>query len=103
MIVHNKNDNIDNSSILLSEFKYNEDYYIKEIRLQHSVLYTNPLHGDYSYFTIIADTNKGKIVLKFDEGYRGKGYCAFTDMVNFIKNYLGLSSIINRIIIEFES
>lgn len=53
----------------------------------------------YSLMTIYLKSNKGEIEHKFDEGFKGKDPLPEISLV--LMKYLGLESIINRLLIAF--
>jgi hypothetical protein len=57
--------------------------------------------GDYSILVIIIETNKGTVIMKYDEGYRGKD--AFDNAIEMLTQYNGVSSVINRALIELHN
>ena len=86
--------------ILLSKTKYYQ-YLIKEIILSlYSDHYDDQL-GEYSILVLEIKTNKGNVTMKYDEGFRGPDI--FDSTIHMIKNFSGLSSLINRALIELQS
>ena len=53
--------------------------------------------GDYSLLTVVVETDKGSIEMKYDEGFRGPD--AFQSAVTMLTQYVGLSALINRALI----
>ena len=53
--------------------------------------------GDYSLLTVVVETDKGSIEMKYDEGFRGAD--AFQSAVTMLTQYVGLSALINRALI----
>lgn len=56
--------------------------------------------GDYSLLTVIVETDKGAVEMKYDEGFRGPD--ALESAVAMLTQYVGLSSLINRALIELQ-
>lgn len=88
------------SEILISNTKYNDTYYLKEVRLEQYVERCDKKFGNYYLVILHIQTNKGNVLMKFDEGYREK--YSFELMIELIKKFEGFSSLINRAIIELE-
>jgi len=57
--------------------------------------------GDYSLLTVVVETDKGAVELKYDEGFRGPD--AFESAVTLLTKYTGLSALINRALIALSS
>jgi hypothetical protein len=89
-----------NSEILISNTRYNDKYYLKEVKLEQFVESYDEILGNYYLVILHIQTNNGDVLMKFDEGYR-KNY-SFELMIELIKKYEGFSSLINRAIIELE-
>ena len=85
---------------ILSDIKYNYEYYIKEITLSEYVETCDPKLGNYYLFIIHVKTNRGVVIMKYDEGFRG--FDSFESTIAFINEYSGFSSLLNRVIIELE-
>jgi hypothetical protein len=77
-----------------------QDYLIKKIELKRYVERLDDNLGEYSLLTVSVETDKGFIEMKYDEGFRGKD--ALASAVRLLADYTGLSSLINRAIIEIE-
>ena len=90
-----------NSKILLSNIIYEDIYFIKKLELSIYNTNHNKLLGDYSILVILLETNKGTVMMKYDEGYRGKD--AFDNAIEMLTQYNGLSSVINRALIELDN
>jgi hypothetical protein len=96
----NKKDPI-NSEIIITDTKFNDEYYLKEVKLEQYIETYDTKLGNYSLFLLYVQTNRGSILMKFDEGYRG--FNSFELILELVRRYEGFSSIINRAIIELES
>jgi hypothetical protein len=88
------------SEKVLSNIKYNHEYYIEEIILRQYIENYDTKLGNYYLFILYVKTNKGIVLMKYDEGYRGVD--SFESTIEFIKKYTGVSSLLNRAIIELE-
>jgi hypothetical protein len=75
-------------------------FVISKIELKRFVERVDEELGEYSLLTVEVHTNRGGIMMKFDEGFRG--YDALETAARMLKLYTGLSSLINRAIIELE-
>lgn len=89
-----------NSEILISNTRYNDKYYLQEVKLEQFVESYDKILGNYYLIILHIQTNNGEVLMKFDEGYR-ENY-SFELIIELIKKYEGLSSLINRAIIELE-
>ncbi len=90
-----------NTKIILSNIMYDSIYFIKKLELSIYITNHNKLLGDYSILVILLETNKGTVMMKYDEGYRGKD--AFANAIEMLTQYNGLSSVINRALIELDN
>ncbi len=85
------------SQVLMSGQMENQGFVIKKITMRQYVERTDKRLGDYSLLTVIVETDKGVIEMKYDEGFRGPD--AFQSAVMMLTQYAGLSSLINRALI----
>ncbi|HEX2408187.1 MAG TPA: hypothetical protein VHJ38_13365 [Nitrososphaeraceae archaeon] len=88
------------SFIILSNVMYDTIHFIKKLELLFYIISKHPTLGDYSILIISLETNKGTIIMKYDEGYRGEN--AFDNAIEILTQYSGLSSLINRALIELD-
>ena len=88
------------SKIILRNIVYDSIYVIKKLELSIYTTNNHKILGDYSILVIIIETNKGTVIMKYDEGYRGKD--AFDNAIEILTHYSGLSSLINRALIELD-
>ena len=88
------------SITILSNFMYDTIHFIKKLELLFYITNKHLTLGDYSILIINLETNKGTIIMKYDEGYRG--YNAFDNAIEILTQYSGLSSLINRALIELD-
>ena len=86
------------STIILSNVKYDNQYFIKKLELILYVTNKNSTIEEYSILLIRLETNNTTIIMKYDEGYRGRN--VFDDTIELLTKYNGLSSLINRALIE---
>ena len=88
------------SFIILSNVVYDTIHFIKKLELLFYIISKHLTLGDYSILIINLETNKGTIIMKYDEGYRGEN--AFDNTIEILTQYSGLSSLINRALIELD-
>jgi hypothetical protein len=91
----------DKSKIILNNIMYDSIYFIKKLELSIYTINNHEILGSYSILVIFLETNKGTVIMKYDEGYRGKD--AFDNAVEMLTQYNGMSSVINRALIELEN
>ena len=89
------------SKIILRNIVYDSIYVIKKLELSIYTTNNHRILGDYSILVIIIETNKGTVIMKYDEGYRGKD--AFDNAIEMLTQYNGVSSVINRALIELDN
>lgn len=85
------------SQVLMSGSMQYQGFTIKKIEMRQYVERTDKKLGDYSLLTVIVETDKGSIEMKYDEGFRGPD--AFESAVVMLTQYAGFSSLINRALI----
>ena len=90
-----------NSKIILSNIMYDSIHFIKKLELLMYITNNHKILGDYSILVSIIETDKGTIIMKYDEGYRGKD--VFDNSIKMLTQYSGLSSLINRALIELDN
>ena len=90
-----------NSKIILSNIIYDSIHFIKKLELLMYITNNHKILGDYSILVSIIETDKGTIIMKYDEGYRGKD--VFDNSIKMLTQYSGLSSLINRALIELDN
>jgi hypothetical protein len=88
------------SITLLSNVMYDNIHFIKKLELLFYITNNHITLGEYSISIINLETNIGTIIMKYDEGYRG--YYAFDNAIEILTHYSGLSSLINRALIELD-
>jgi hypothetical protein len=91
----------DMTKVLLSEgMQKTQGFVIKTIELKQYIERRDDRLGDYSLLTVMVETDKGTVEMKYDEGFRGSD--ALESAVKMLTHYVGLGSIINRALIELE-
>ena len=90
-----------NSKIILSNIMYDSIHFIKKLELLMYITNNHKILGDYSILVCIIETDKGTVIMKYDEGYRGKD--VFDNSIKMLTQYSGLSSLINRALIELDN
>jgi hypothetical protein len=90
-----------NSKIILSNIMYDSLHFIKKLELLMYITNNHKILGDYSILVSIIETDKGTVIMKYDEGYRGKD--VFDNSIKMLTQYSGLSSLINRALIELDN
>lgn len=73
---------------------------IRKMELRQYVERTDERLGVYSLITILVETDRGSVEMKYDEGFRGDG--ALEAAATFLKEYAGIATVINRALIELE-
>jgi hypothetical protein len=85
------------SAVLLSGVIQNQGFVIRKIELRQYIERKDVKLGDYSLFTVVVDTDKGAVEMKYDEGFRGADALDLT--VKMLMRHVGLSALINRALI----
>lgn len=85
------------SQVLMSGSMQNQGFTIRKVEMRQYVERTDKDLGDYSLLTVIVETDRGSIEMKYDEGFRGPD--AFESAVAMLTQYAGLASLINRALI----
>lgn len=88
------------SFIILSNVMYDVVNFIKKLELSFYITNKHSTLGNYSILIISLETNKGTIIMKYNEGYLGDN--AFDNAIEILTQYSGLSSLINRALIELD-
>ncbi len=73
-------------------------FIVRNVKLQQYVESIDPHLGEYLFMTVLIETDKGCIELKFDEGYKGRS--ALNNWAHFLSHYVGYASLIDRAIME---
>jgi len=90
-----------NRKIILSNIMYDSIHFIKKLELLMYITNNHKILGDYSILVSTIETDKGTVIMKYDEGYRGKD--VFDNSIKMLTQYSGLSSLINRALIELDN
>ncbi|MGI0005979.1 MAG: hypothetical protein ACREAO_07855 [Nitrososphaera sp.] len=83
--------------VLLSGAQKDQGFTITLIEMRQYVERADDRLGEYSLLTVVVETDKGSIEMKYDEGFRGPD--AFESAVAMLTQYVGLSALINRALI----
>ena len=89
-----------NSKVILNNIMYDNIHFIKKLEFLMYITHNHKILGDYSILVSIIETDKGTVIMKYDEGYRGKD--VFDNSIKMLTQYSGLSSLINRALIELD-
>jgi hypothetical protein len=81
----------------MSSSMQNQGFTIKKIEMHQYIERTDEKLGDYSLLTVIVETDRGSVEMKYDEGFRSPD--ALESAVTMLTQYTGLSSLINRALI----
>lgn len=75
-----------------------QGYSISGIEMRQYIERIDKRLGNYSLLTVVVETDKGSVELKYDEGFRGPD--ALESAAKMLLQYSGLAALINRAIIE---
>lgn len=75
-----------------------QGFLIKKMEMRQYIERSDERLGDYSLLTVVVDTNKGAVEMKYDEGFRGPE--ALESASKLLLQYAGLAALINRALIE---
>ena len=78
----------------------NSGFVINKVEMRQYVERKDDRLGDYSLLTVVIETDKGTVEMKYDEGFRGPA--ALESAVMMLTQYVGLASLINRALIELQ-
>jgi hypothetical protein len=91
----------DKTNVLLENgSQENQGFIIKKIEMRQYVERSDEHLGDYSLLTVVVETDRGAVEMKYDEGFRGLD--ALESAVAMLTQYVGLASLINRALIELQ-
>jgi hypothetical protein len=94
--------NPDKAFILLTDGKNaNQGFIIEHIELRQYIEKRDPALGNYSLITVLLQTNKGTVEMKYDEGFKGND--AIESAATMLTQYIGFAALINRALIELQS
>ena len=89
------------SKVLLEKgSQKNQGFVIQKIEMRQYVERQDEKLGDYSLLTVVVETDRGAVEMKYDEGFRGSD--ALDSAVVMLTQYVGLASLINRALIELQ-
>ena len=89
------------SKVLLEKgSQKNQGFVIQKIEMRQYVERRDEKLGDYSLLTVVVETDRGAVEMKYDEGFRGSD--ALDSAVAMLTQYVGLASLINRALIELQ-
>ncbi|HEU4606161.1 MAG TPA: hypothetical protein VFS46_07990 [Nitrososphaera sp.] len=86
--------------LLAAGSQENQGFVIKKIEMRQYVERRDEHLGDYSLLTVVVETDRGAVEMKYDEGFRGPD--ALESAVTMLAQYVGLASLINRALIELQ-
>lgn len=86
------------SRVLLSGRQQNQGFTITKLEMRRYVERTDKELGDYSLLTVVVETDRGAVEMKYDEGFRGPD--ALESAATMLTRYVGLSALINRALLE---
>ena len=78
----------------------NQGFVVKRVEMRQYVERNDRQLGDYSLLTVVVETDRGAVEMKYDEGFRGPD--ALDSAVTMLTQYVGLASLINRALIELQ-
>jgi hypothetical protein len=78
----------------------NQGYAIRKVEIRQYIERSDERLGDYSLLTVVVETDKGTVEMKYDEGFRGPD--ALESAVTMLTQYVGLASLINRALIDLQ-
>ena len=90
----------DGSKVIMDTEMQNQGFVISRIELRRYVERVDEQLGDYSLLTVLVETDKGSVEMKYDEGFRGPD--ALEAAATMLTRYVGLASLINRALIELQ-
>ena len=73
---------------------------IEKVELRQYMEKLDKEKGFYSLITVYLKSSKGEIELKFDEGFKGKN--PLPEICLILMKYIGLESLINRLVIALD-
>lgn len=88
------------TQILLLGTQQVQGFAVTRVEMRQYVERTDDTLGDYSLLTVVVETDRGAVEMKYDEGFRGPD--ALESAVTMLTRYVGLSSLINRALIELQ-
>jgi hypothetical protein len=90
----------DGAKVLMAGAQKNQGFVIQKVELRQYVERRDERLGDYSLLTVVVQTDRGTVEMKYDEGFRGPD--ALESAATMLMQYVGLASLINRALIELQ-
>ena len=91
----------DDSIILLANVNIRASgFIVRNVKLQQYIESKDPQLKEYSFITVLIETDKGCIEMKYDEGYKGER--ALSNWAHFLSHYVGYASLIDRAMVELK-
>ncbi|MGI0024381.1 MAG: hypothetical protein ACREA4_04455 [Nitrososphaera sp.] len=90
----------DRSTVLIDKEIHNQGFVINRIEMRQYIERRDERLGDYSLLTVVVETERGTVEMRYDEGFRGPD--ALDSAANLLTKYMGLASVINRALIELQ-
>lgn len=84
--------------LLAGGSQVDQGFVVKKVEMRQYVERRDEKLGDYSLLTVVVETDRGTVEMKYDEGFRGPD--ALDSAVKMLVQYVGLASLINRAVIE---
>lgn len=78
----------------------NQGFVVKRVEMRQYVERNDRQLGDYSLLTVVVETDRGAVEMKYDEGFRGPD--ALDSAVTMLTQYVGLASLVNRALIDLQ-
>ncbi len=91
----------DRSRVLLSKGnQQNQGFTINKVEIRQYIERKDEHLGEYSLITVVVETDKGTVEMKYDEGFRGSD--VLDSIVVMLTKYVGFAALINRALIELQ-
>lgn len=90
----------DEAAVVFQGQLQSQGHVVSRIELKRFVERVDDAKGDYSLLVVELTTDAGIIEMKYDEGFRGSD--ALASALRLLTQFTGLSSLINRALIELE-
>jgi hypothetical protein len=90
---------IDNAVLFEGNSLSVDDITIDRVELRQYLESLDQKKGIYSLITVYLKSSRGEMELKFDEGFKGKNPLPEISLI--LTKYIGLESLLNRLVIAF--
>ena len=90
----------DETAVVFEGRLESQGHIVNRIELKRFVEKIDDARGEYSLLVVQLDTEIGTIEMKYDEGFRGRD--ALDSALHLLIQFTGLSSLVNRAMIELE-